>query len=86
MSDVQFEDSNNTFKSRSVLGAPEVPGMANFLVKKGIVKEEGNAKFVLFATIVVCTILAILIPLFFAPKPIEVDKEKINAQMMGTDR
>ena len=88
MSDVQFEDGHqgNTFKSRSVLGAPQVPGMANFLLQKGVIKEESHAKFVLFFVIIICLGLAILIPLFLFPKTPEVDMEKVREQMMSNSR
>lgn len=78
MSDVQFEDgnSNNSFKSRSVLGAPEVPGMANFLLKKGVIKEEGNAKYVLFFCIFFCIGLTVFIFVRFMPKETQYEKIK----------
>lgn len=83
MSDVQFEDgNNNTFKSRSVLGAPEVPGMANFLLKKGIIKKEGNAKYLLFFIILFCVFLAILVPFLFIPKEPEFDFKKAEQRML----
>ncbi len=82
MSDVQFEDNNNnTFKSRSVLGAPEIPGMANFLLNKGVIKKEGHAKFVLFFVIIVCLGLAILAPVFFGPKNKEAGPRSTDDQM-----
>ena len=69
MSNIEFDGENASkfaaFQSRQILGAPQVPGMASWLMKKGIIKEEGSAKGVLIAiTIVNFAIMAAVLYFF----------------------
>lgn len=51
MSDVEFQedyfDQDHSFKSRSILGAPEKPGMIGFITSTGLVKDEITAGYIL---------------------------------------
>lgn len=94
--DIQFEDEYGDAKfhirSRKILGEPTTPTMVNFLLNKGIVKNEKQAVIVLISTIVVFMSLSIFIidrslnndaPLIFVNKygqqiPFEEYAEMIN--------
>jgi hypothetical protein len=51
---VEFESDQfqSQYRSRTVLGQPQVPGMASWLMKKGIIKEESKAGGVLIGLVV----------------------------------
>jgi hypothetical protein len=67
MSDnVQFDmDQQGKFTSRALLGSSQIPGMAAWLVKKGIIKNESSAKGVLVAIVIGDFIVAALVIYFF---------------------
>jgi hypothetical protein len=54
--------------SRSVSGQPEVTGMAAWLIKKGIINNETQAKGILICVVIVDFIIAIAIFYFFVIK------------------
>ncbi len=64
-SDIQFEEEyGNTefhFKSRKILGEPTTPTMVNFLLNKGIVKNEKQATIVLLLCILIFLGLSVFI-------------------------
>jgi hypothetical protein len=66
---VEFESdlqrSQAQFASRSILGQPQVPSMASWLIKRGIIKEESQAKGVLFGIICFNFIVTGLVIFFF---------------------
>jgi hypothetical protein len=44
MSELQFEENDTSaFRSRTILGNAETPKMINFLINKGIVKDQKTA-------------------------------------------
>lgn len=51
---VEFESDQfqNQYRSRTVLGQPQVPGMASWLMKKGIIKDESKAGNLLIGIVV----------------------------------
>ena len=53
------------FTSRAVLGQSQVPGMATWLLKKGIIKNESNAKGILIAIVIADFVVAALVIYFF---------------------
>ena len=54
MSDkIQFDEENKS-KSKEVFGSPKKPGMVNWLQKKGLVKSDKTAHYILLAVIVIC--------------------------------
>ncbi len=59
-----FRPAANQFASRSILGQPQVPGMASWLMKRGIIREENQAKVVLMG-IVSFNFVAMGLVLFF---------------------
>lgn len=63
--EIQFEEEygNSEFhiKSRKILGEPTTPTMINFLLEKGIVKNEKQATFLLIVCIVIFLSLSIFI-------------------------
>ncbi len=61
-------DQQGKFTSRAVLGQSQVPGMAAWLVKKGIIKDESNAKGILVAIVVADFVIAALVIYFFVLK------------------
>jgi Flp pilus assembly protein protease CpaA len=61
MQGVQFEEDNLNYKSRSILGLPQQPGMVRFLIKKGIAKTEKQAFYFLVATAIISAISCIVI-------------------------
>jgi hypothetical protein len=53
---VEFEQDyrpTTSYTSRTVLGQAQVPGMANWLLKKGVIKEESQAKGVLVGIMII---------------------------------
>jgi len=69
MSDqVQFEGDYAgipKFTSRTVIDQPQVPGMAAWLQRKGLIREEASAKSVLLGIVVFNFLAAGLIFYFF---------------------
>lgn len=62
MSQVEFDNENNfEFKSREIFGDYKKPGISDWLEKKGIVKDEASAKYLLIWVIVICFTLTGLI-------------------------
>jgi hypothetical protein len=59
---------SSQFTSRSVFGQPEVPGMAAWLIRKGIISNESQAKGLLVGIVIVDFIIAGIIFYFFVIK------------------
>lgn len=59
---ISFDDNNFKFKSRSIFGSSEIPGMTKFLVGKGLVKNETQAMYFMIILIIifVCTSMYIV--------------------------
>ena len=66
MSDIQFDTDQVQYRSRTVLGQAQVPGMAAWLVKKGVIKDEAQAGKVLVALAIFNLVVAALIFYYFA--------------------
>jgi hypothetical protein len=60
--------ASSQFTSRSVFGKQEVPGMAAWLMKKGIISNETQAKGILIGIVVVDFIIAGIIFYYFVIK------------------
>ena len=56
------------FTSREIFGQPEVPGMAAWLIRKGIISTESQAKGILVGIIVIDFVIAGLVLYFFVLK------------------
>ena len=54
---ISFDTDNSKYKSRSVLGSPQVPGITKFLLNKKLVKNEKQANMFM----IVIAILSILL-------------------------
>lgn len=65
MSDIQFETDQVQYRSRSVLGQAQVPGMAAWLMRMGIIKKESQSGNVLIGIIFLNLILTGLVIYFF---------------------
>lgn len=63
MSELQFEENNFQYKSRTILGDPQVPKVIKFLLGNKIVKNEKQAQALLLAVVIISVLLAIY---FFA--------------------
>ncbi len=53
---VEFEQDykpTTSYTSRTVFGQPQVPGMAAWLMRKGVIKEESQAKSVLIGIMII---------------------------------
>lgn len=50
---IQFDTDQfqSQFKSRTVFGQPQVPGMAAWLMKKGFIKDEASAGKILIGIV-----------------------------------
>jgi hypothetical protein len=63
MPDVQFEEEQDmerhSFKSRSILGQATTPGIARWLIKIGVVKNEDGAGRLMIILTVICFALSI---------------------------
>lgn len=65
---IEFENDTHSvanFTSRTVLGQPQVPGMAAWLMRKGVIKEESEAKTVLLGIMCFNFIVMGLVLYFF---------------------
>jgi hypothetical protein len=51
---VEFESDQfqNQYRSRTVLGQPQVPSMASWMMKKGIIKDESKAGNILIGIVI----------------------------------
>ena len=56
--DLTFDENKYKIKSRVILGQAEVPGMAKFLLRKGMVKSEGAANSILVGLIIISLSIA----------------------------
>ena len=71
MSDIQFDEggvnnsSNNSYKSRVVLGSSATPKMVQMILKTGIVKTEKQGGNMLLGIAILCLALAIWISYSF---------------------
>ena len=63
--DTDQQSTISQFKSRTVLGQPEVPGMSAWLMKKGIIKDEGKAGGILVAIVLFNFCLAAFLIYYF---------------------
>ncbi len=82
---VQFEtdqtleqNSRKGFTSRTILGAPQVPGMAKWFLKHGI-KSESAAKWILLSIVIVCLTLSGVVYYLSVGPMISVGKNKPNS-------
>lgn len=70
---IEFEENNlsesNRFKSRVVLGIPQTPGMVNFLIGKGVIKNEKQAGNFLLALTCAFFLASIVIFVVFVWRP-----------------
>jgi hypothetical protein len=77
MAELELNDNSSgrdrAFRSRVLLGKPAVPGMVNFLIKKGIIKNEQQGLYILIGIMVVAVGLAIAVPMLFGPKTPKTD-------------
>ena len=75
--EVQFEEErlNNSyaFRSRKILGEPVRPGLVLWLVKKGIVRSEKRAGYLILALIILCLIISLVIVYRTFRKPAHFD-------------
>ena len=53
------------FTSRTILGRPELPGMAGWLMQKGVIKNEGCARAFMLGLIAFNIVVAGLVFYFF---------------------
>ena len=66
MSNIEFEtDQIPQFRSRQTLGSPQMPAMAAWLIKKGIIKDESQAGGVLVGIIMFNILLTAVVIYFF---------------------
>ena len=63
--DRQNMGGGTDYTSRSVFGQQTVPGMASWLMKKGIIKNEAQAKNILVAIVIADFAIAIAVIYFF---------------------
>jgi len=66
---LEFEDQNINVKSRSIFGAPEIPGMARLLIKLKLVNDEKMAYKILVAISVICFTTAIGLLVYYFKIP-----------------
>jgi hypothetical protein len=54
MPNIEFDTDQTQaqYRSRSVLGQPQVPSMAAWFMKKGIIKDESKARSVLVGIVI----------------------------------
>lgn len=61
---ISFDTDNTRFKSRTILGSPQTPGMTKFLINKGLVKDEKQAN----SLMIIITILFLLAAVYVFAK------------------
>lgn len=55
---ISFESDSIRYRSRSILGVPQVPKMTKFLMGKGVVKNEKQAQIALLSIAVLSLLLS----------------------------
>jgi len=65
---VQFEADQKGISAQTIMNQSQARGMAGWLVKKGIIKNEANAKNVLVGIVFFDFIIAAVIVYFFVLK------------------
>jgi len=67
MSNIEFEADKiqAQFRSRTVFGSPQMPGMAAWLLKRGIIKDESSAGNVLIGIVIFNFCLAAFLIYYF---------------------
>jgi len=71
MSDIEFDTDSQTrqqFTSRQILGQPETPGMAGWLVRHKIISDESKAGNLLVAVVIFNFVVAATVIYFFVLK------------------
>ena len=61
MTNVQFEEEQQMFTSRRILGGAVMPGMVKMLIKTGLVKDSSQAKYILVGVVVVCILITVFV-------------------------
>lgn len=61
MSQIEFEDNNQNFFSRKIIGSPQEPALIHFLLKKGWVKNPRLAFNVLVLTSIILMATALIL-------------------------
>ena len=69
MSQVEFEEQGNEYQRSRSFVAQELSGIAKFIIKLGIAKNESQAKIVMVAVTIVCFGITIFIVFFSGSKP-----------------
>ncbi len=61
MSNIEFEEDNvegnSIFQSREILGQPRTPKLVSWFTKKGIIKNEKQAGYLLVTFCIVCVLI-----------------------------
>lgn len=63
--DTDMSAQQGRFTSRTILGRPELPGMAGWLMQKGIIKTETSAHSFMLGLIIFNLVVAALVLYFF---------------------
>ena len=63
--DMSARSDAGHFTSRTILGRPELPGMAGWLMQKGIIKSETSAHGFMLGLIIFNLVVAVLVFYFF---------------------
>jgi hypothetical protein len=86
---ITFENDSVRYRSRSILGVPQVPKMVTFLTNKGLVKNERQAKAVLLGMTACFFVASIVVFMVFV---LEVDinggrgQTTVEEMQAGRDR
>ncbi len=62
---IEFEEDTNFLTSRRIIGEAVVPGMAKFLVKSGIAKDERQSYYFLISIAVVGILISIFLVSYY---------------------
>ena len=74
-----LDESRFKIKSRTILGAPEVPNMIRVMVKKGFVKNENQAAFLILTMI----ILLFGVSVFLVYRSAKVPRANLSPDLMS---
>ncbi len=61
MSDIQFDEPQIHYQSRTILGEPQTPSVIKFILKKGLARDEKHATKIVMIAIGIMFLISIIL-------------------------
>ena len=69
MSNFEFQEAGESYKSREIIGQPQVPGLANRMVKAKLAKDVPQAcKMMIFFSVALILVSIAIVVFFMGPE------------------